>query len=95
VVKRVRPAAVLCDIGLPDRDGYTVAAELRADRDLASVLLIAISGYGTAEDQRRSRRAGFDLHLTKPVPPRLLLAELERRLAHPNAPVRDRADLGA
>jgi PAS domain S-box-containing protein len=80
VVRRVRPAIVLCDLGLPDQDGYAIAAQIRADSALAPLPLIAISGYGTAEDQARSRRAGFDLHLTKPVPPALLLSELSRRL---------------
>jgi CheY-like chemotaxis protein len=81
VARRIRPAIVLCDVGLPERDGYAIAADLRADSELAAVPLIAISGYGGAEDQARSRRAGFDLHLTKPVPPGLLLAELSDRVA--------------
>jgi PAS domain S-box-containing protein len=82
VVRRIQPAIVLCDLGLPDRDGYAIAADIRCDRELAPLPLIAISGYGAAEDQARSRRAGFDLHLTKPVPPGLLLSELSRRISH-------------
>jgi PAS domain S-box-containing protein len=82
-VRRAQPAIILCDLGLPDRDGYAVAEDIRSDRELAPVPLIAISGYGTAEDQTRSRRAGFVVHLTKPVPPGLLLAELSHRLARP------------
>jgi PAS domain S-box-containing protein len=78
VIKRVRPTVVLCDLGLPERDGYAIAADVRADPDWAHLPLIAISGYGAAEDHIRSRRAGFDLHLTKPVAPALLLAELSR-----------------
>jgi CheY-like chemotaxis protein len=80
VVERVRPAIVLCDLGLPDKDGYTVAAELRSQAALARLPLIAISGYGAVEDQARARRAGFDLHLIKPVSPKLLLSELSRRV---------------
>jgi PAS domain S-box-containing protein len=80
VVERVRPAVVLCDLGLPDKDGYAVAAELRSHVALARLPLIAISGYGAAEDQARSRRAGFDLHLIKPVSPKVLLSELSRRI---------------
>jgi CheY-like chemotaxis protein len=48
-------------------DGYAVAAALRRDPTTASVRLLAISGYGQEEDQRRSREAGFERHLTKPV----------------------------
>ncbi len=81
VVRMFHPTVILCDLGLPDRDGYSIAAEIRSDRELAHLPLIAISGYGSAEDQARARRAGFDLHLTKPVPPALLLAELSRRIA--------------
>ena len=85
VVERVRPAVVLCDLGLPDKDGYAVAAELRSHVALARLPLIAISGYGAAEDQARSRRAGFDLHLIKPVAPKLLLSELSRRIPRPGS----------
>jgi CheY-like chemotaxis protein len=65
--REFRPEAVLCDLGLPGMDGYQVAAALRQDPELATVLLIAVSGYGQDEDRRRSHEAGFDLHLTKPV----------------------------
>ncbi len=77
-VRRFRPDLVLCDLGLPGRDGYAIAADIRSDRELSHLPLIAISGYGTMDDQARSRRAGFDLHLTKPVPPSLLLSALSR-----------------
>jgi signal transduction histidine kinase/ActR/RegA family two-component response regulator len=73
------PEIVLCDLGLPGMDGYQVAAALRGDQDTASARLIAVTGYGRDEDRRRSREAGFDVHLTKPVDPaqlrRLLQAE--------------------
>jgi PAS domain S-box-containing protein len=68
--RRFHPDVVLCDIGLPGGlDGYGVARELRADSALQSVRLIALTGYGQAEDQRRAYAEGFDLHLTKPVDP--------------------------
>jgi two-component system CheB/CheR fusion protein len=57
---------VLCDIGLPDMEGYAVAGELRAHGDTAAAYLIAVSGFASDEDQRRSLAAGFDLHLNKP-----------------------------
>jgi CheY-like chemotaxis protein len=60
------PQIILCDIGLPDLDGYAVAQAIRTDPSTASVYLIAMSGFGSDEDQRRSQEAGFDLHLNKP-----------------------------
>jgi CheY-like chemotaxis protein len=72
-----RPDVVLCDLGLPEMDGYEVARALRRDPATASARLIAVSGYGQEEDRRRSEQAGFDLHLTKPVDP----LELQRLLA--------------
>lgn len=65
------PEVVLCDIGLPDMDGYTVGRGLRASLG-ASPLLVALTGFGQAEDQRRALEAGFDRHLTKPVDPFVL-----------------------
>jgi PAS domain S-box-containing protein len=63
-----RPGLVLCDLGLPGgMSGYDVARALRQSPETAATPLIAISGYGREEDQHRSREAGFDLHLTKPV----------------------------
>jgi len=62
-----RPSIVLLDIGLPSMDGYEVARRLRNTRELAPVTIIAVTGYGQSEDRRRSREAGFDFHLVKPV----------------------------
>ncbi len=66
------PDIALIDIGLPDLDGYEVARRLRASRGGRHMGLIAITGYGQAEDQRRAYEAGFDAHLTKPVAPERL-----------------------
>ncbi len=62
-----RPEIVLCDIGLPDMDGYDVARALRADPALSGVRLVAVTGYGQAADRELAFKAGFDRHLTKPV----------------------------
>jgi signal transduction histidine kinase len=70
------PDVVLCDIGLPELDGYGVARELRQDPTTARVRLLALTGYGTEEDRCRSREAGFDQHLVKPVDPKILLDQL-------------------
>jgi CheY-like chemotaxis protein len=66
-----RPDVVLVDIGLPDLDGYEVGRQIRAILG-PSVRLIALTGYGQAEDRQRSRAAGFDAHLVKPVSGQLL-----------------------
>jgi CheY-like chemotaxis protein len=66
--RRFRPEVILCDIGLPGgMDGYALARTVRADADLHSAYLIAITGYGQEEDRRRALEAGFDAHLTKPA----------------------------
>ena len=65
------PHVIILDIGLPDTDGYTVARGLR-ERKVGSTL-IALSGYGQAEDKEKAMAAGFDFHLTKPIG----LADLE------------------
>src|SRR5450830_592723 len=61
------PDVALVDIGLPGIDGYEVARRLRADESTRHLKLIALTGYGLEEDQRRVLDAGFDLHLVKPV----------------------------
>jgi signal transduction histidine kinase len=67
-----RPEVVLLDIGLPGMDGYAVARRLRALPGPGPALLAALTGYGQEDDIRRSREAGFDQHLVKPVDPELL-----------------------
>lgn len=66
-VERDRYDVVICDIGLPDMDGYEVARALRALPGGDRLKLVALSGYGQADDRRRSREAGFDAHLLKPA----------------------------
>ncbi|HEV2011256.1 MAG TPA: ATP-binding protein [Candidatus Limnocylindria bacterium] len=72
---RMRPEIVLLDISMPDADGYEVARRLRAE--LAGMTLVALTGYGEHRHRQKSREAGFDHHLTKPVDMR----ELEKLLA--------------
>lgn len=64
---RCPPALALVDIGLPGVDGFEVARRLRADAQTRDIKLIALTGYGSAEDLQRVLDAGFDLHLVKPV----------------------------
>lgn len=78
--RRSVPDVVLCDIGLPgDLSGYGVAQAMRKDPSLRTIELIAVTGYGTADDRRKAHEAGFDLHLTKPVDTTHLLAVLTAR----------------
>jgi signal transduction histidine kinase len=67
LVRSVRPDVVLCDLGLPDLEGYDVARALRADESLRGTRLVALSGYAQPEDRERCREAGFDAHLAKPA----------------------------
>jgi two-component system CheB/CheR fusion protein len=66
------PEVVLLDIGLPRMSGHEVAARLLGQPNAGRCLLVAMTGYGQDEDRRRSREAGFDVHLTKPVEPAVL-----------------------
>ena len=62
---------------MPGMSGYEVAKQLRAEHEFESLVITALTGYGQAEDRRRSREAGFNHHLTKPPDPDLLAALLE------------------
>jgi PAS domain S-box-containing protein len=65
--ERVRPDAVLLDIGLPRLNGYEVCRRLRQEPWGKDMLLVALTGWGQEEDRIRSREAGFDAHMVKPV----------------------------
>src|SRR6266850_1360687 len=67
-----QPEVILIDLGLPGLDGYEVARAVRAGPAGKSAVLIAVTGYGQAEDRRRSTEVGFDAHLVKPVSQSLL-----------------------
>jgi PAS domain S-box-containing protein len=71
-----RPDAVICDIGLPEMDGYAVARAMRADAELRGLTLVALTGYAGPQDVAKARDAGFDAHLAKPP----TLKEVERAL---------------
>lgn len=79
LIRSNRPDGVLLDIGLPRMNGYEVAEALRKEGFAGK--LIAVSGYGQAEDRRKSHEAGFDHHLVKPVDHRHLIALLRGALA--------------
>jgi CheY-like chemotaxis protein len=67
---------MILDLGMPEMDGYAVARAVRSDPQFASTRLIALSGYGQADDRRRTADVGFDEHLVKPVEQAVLNAAL-------------------
>jgi signal transduction histidine kinase/ActR/RegA family two-component response regulator len=81
VVHVFEPDVALLDIGLPGMNGYELAQRLRQDAALASLVLVAQTGWGQPADRARALRAGFDAHLTKPVD----WAALQRVLANTTA----------
>jgi PAS domain S-box-containing protein len=66
LARELRPDVILCDIGLPDLDGYEVASTLRRDEAHRRTRLVALSGYAQPEDRQRARDVGFDAHMAKP-----------------------------
>ncbi len=78
-ILQLRPDVALVDIGLPGLDGYQLAGQLRAAG--VQTYLVALTGYGLAEDQQRAREAGFDAHLTKPP----LMPQLLKLVAEANS----------
>ncbi|HSN98166.1 MAG TPA: ATP-binding protein, partial [Candidatus Nanopelagicales bacterium] len=70
--RELRPDIAVMDIGMPGMSGYDVARRIRDLPELAGVVLVAMTGWGQEEDRRRSREAGFDHHLVKPVDDRML-----------------------
>jgi CheY-like chemotaxis protein len=77
----LRPDIALIDVGLPGFDGYEVARRIRGRPEGKGIYLVALTGYGQAEDRRRSEAAGFDEHIVKPVDPLGLASVLARAAA--------------
>jgi signal transduction histidine kinase len=75
------PDVVFLDIGLPGMNGYEVAKRLREEPLVSGAVLVALTGWGSDDDKRQSKEAGFDFHLTKPVD----VAAIERILARVGA----------
>ena len=77
IASEFEPEVAVLDLGLPVMDGYELAARLIDAWRARGIRLIAVTGYGQAEDRTRTRAAGFDVHLVKPVS----IEELEAALA--------------
>jgi CheY-like chemotaxis protein len=77
-----QPELIFMDIGLPGLTGHEVAERMRGELGMKDTYIVALSGYGTEEDRRKSLFAGFDNHYVKPLDPSVLpgiLAEADRR----------------
>jgi signal transduction histidine kinase/ActR/RegA family two-component response regulator len=83
VLKTFEADVALLDIGLPVMDGHELARRILADADQPPPLLVAVTGYGQADDIERSRAAGFAHHVVKPVDPTVLLDLLDRQVPTP------------
>lgn len=70
--ERLRPDVVLLDIGLPGMSGYEVCRSIRGQSWGQDLVMVAVTGWGQADDRHRSRAAGFDAHVVKPVDPEVL-----------------------
>ncbi|GHA69462.1 PAS domain S-box protein [Cognatilysobacter bugurensis] len=75
--ERLRPDAMLVDIGMPGRNGYEVCTHVRAQAWGHALAIFAVTGWGQQDDRHRSERCGFDGHLVKPVDPDALLANVD------------------
>jgi signal transduction histidine kinase len=72
LAQQQRPEVALLDIGMPRADGYEVARRIRCEAWGHGITLVALTGWGQESDRRRSEEAGFDVHLTKPVDPKVV-----------------------
>ncbi len=80
LARRIRPALILLDIQLPGMDGYTVAGELKAIPETASIPIVAITSYAMTGDRERGIAAGCDGYMEKPIDPETFAAEIGRYL---------------
>jgi CheY-like chemotaxis protein len=79
-MRRERPELVVCDIDLPKLDGYALAGRARADAELKSIPMVAVTALAIVGDRERALRAGFDGYITKPIDPETFVAQLENFL---------------
>lgn len=86
LVRSWRPHLVLLDLSLPVKDGWTVAAEIRADPDLDGIRVVALTAHAMAGDRQEALDAGCDDYLTKPVDETKLLAAVARYTASADLP---------
>jgi CheY-like chemotaxis protein len=78
--RRESPALIICDIYLPEIDGYEVARQLKADAKLKSIPLIAVTALAMVGDQDKGLVAGFDGYMAKPIDPQRFIIQIEHFL---------------
>ena len=78
MAREFEPHVIICDIGLPEMNGFAVAEKLTKDSKFSRSILIALTGYGGQEDKELALKSGFKCHLTKPVDIEILTAEIDR-----------------
>ena len=87
--ERLRPDVMLLDIGLPKLNGYEVCRRIRKEPWGKDLVLVALTGWGQEEDRHRSKEAGFDAHMVKPVDHDVLLkllaslGSIQKARSHP------------
>ena len=79
LIERAKPHVVLCDLGLPTMGGLEVCRSVQALGLDTPPVMVALTGWGREEDRLRTREAGFDHHIVKPVSPQKLLEVLQGR----------------
>jgi len=84
MAERIRPDITFLDLGMPKMNGYEVCRRIRATDWGKQIIVIAQTGWGQEEDKRRTRAAGFDAHLVKPVDPMAVMKLVET--AHEGRP---------
>ena len=92
VARRMKPHIILLDLAMPGMDGFEARRRLRDAEGGTGPFLVAMTGFGNEEDKRRTRAAGFDAHLTKPVELDALVALLNEARARAGKPPSDPAD---
>lgn len=80
--RTINAEVVFLDIGMPTINGYELARAFRAEYGWDSLKMVAVTAYGADEDRLRSRQAGFDAHVVKPVSPDLIASMLHTLFPH-------------
>lgn len=89
IAQETPPDLIFLDLGMPGMNGYTIAEQLKSDLRTARSILVALTGWGSAEDRRKTAEAGFSYHLTKPVDDGDVQEVLQKFLGHKTPPPAD------
>jgi CheY-like chemotaxis protein len=76
IARDERPELIICDIHLPNVDGYGVVKQLRSDRTLGNIPIVAVTALAMVGDQKRILSAGFDGYISKPIDPETFVAQI-------------------